>query len=51
VLDYDLASRPQRATLEEVPLPREDSERIVFWVDDSPEDNAALAAALAEKGV
>jgi hypothetical protein len=43
ILNYDLEARPQRATLEELPLPQIDSDKIIYWVDDSPQNNRGIS--------
>jgi hypothetical protein len=31
----DFESKPQRTTLEEIPLPQINSDKIIYWVDDN----------------
>ena len=42
ILDYNLHSSPQTATLEELPMPRLTSNKILYWVDDVPSGNRSI---------
>ena len=42
VVKYNLECNPQTMELEEIPFPRTASKKVIFWVDDMPDNNRGL---------
>ena len=53
ITDFDLTKRPQTMSLEEIPFPKTEKQKLIFWVDDEPNrsDNLDCKAHFEKQGI